>query len=271
VYRSVGFECAGTTMRFSAPIASLPRGDASLACEPFVPDGDASLRALYEARARSWNGHLDRSEAIWTRIAQPYKGVARGYRFGSATAPEGYVVYMHAPHDATLHFGVVLRDLVLATPAAAQRFAALVHGLRSLGEEVRWLGCASDPLVALLPEQTAKVTEHGRWMLRVLDPVRALAQRGYLVDGQSRIDVRDPDLGDVGLSIVVRGGVAEVERRAFGGAPVTLDRRALAALYTGFAHPHALKGAGLVEGDPDQLARFAALFAGAEPWLCDWF
>lgn len=271
VYRSVGFETAGTTLRFAAPIASLPSGDAALPCEAFDVDDMAPYRPLYEARARTWSGHLDRSDAIWARITKPYKGIARGYRFGPASAPEGYIVYMHAPEEATLHFGVVVRDLVLTTPAAARRCMSLLHGLRSLGEELRWLGCASDPLVSLLPEQTAKVTEHGRWMLRVLDPVRALAERGYLVDGEARIDVRDRELGDGGLFIRVRDGRADVEGVPFGTAPVTLDVRALAALYTGFAHPTSLRAAGLIEGDMRQAAAFARLFVDHEPWLCDWF
>lgn len=270
VYRSVGFECAGTTMRFAAPIASLPRGDAEIACEPFVVEDAPWLRRLYEARARTWNGHLDRSSAIWTRIAHPYKGVARGYRFGPEHAPEGYVVYQHAPTEA-LHFGVIVRDLVLATPAAARRFAALLHGMRSLAEEVRWLACASDPLLSLFPEQTPKVTEHGRWMLRVLDPARAIAARGYSVEGEARLDVHDPLFGDRGLFIRARGGRAEVEVSTPGRASVRIDTRGLAALYTGYAHPASLRSAGLIDGDPEQVHALARLFAGHEPWLCDWF
>ena len=271
VYRSVGFETAGTTMRFSAPIASLPRGDEAIACEPFATDDTHALRALYEARARSWNGHLDRNEAIWARIGRPYKGVARGYRFGPESAPEGYILYMHASNEATLHFSVTIRDLVLATPAAARRCMSLLHGMRSLAEEVRWLGCASDPLLSLLPEQTWKVGDPGRWMLRVIDPVVALTQRGYAADGEARVDVRDRELGDVGLFIRVREGRSEVQRTIFGSAPVTLDVRALAALYTGFAHPTSLRAAGLLEGEEGQAAAFARLFVGNEPWLCDWF
>jgi hypothetical protein len=47
---------------------------------------------------------------------------------------------------------------------------------------------------------------------------------------------------------------------------VKLDVRALAAMYSGFAHPVTLIGAGLLEGDATTLA---ALFAGPEPWCCD--
>lgn len=272
VYRSVGFEQAGTSLRWAAPIATLPRGDHALAAEPFEPTAiDRSLRALYEARARAWSGHLDRNEAMWTRIAHPHKGVkARGYRFGPAHAPEGYVVYAHAPTES-LHFAIAIRDLVLATPAAARRCAALLSDLRSLATELRWLGCASDPLVSLLPEQTARVVEQSRWMLRVLDVPRALALRGYERDGEARFDVRDPLFGDVGAHLRVEDGRATVTPEAPGRSRVTIDVRALAALYTGFAHPHALAAMGLVDGELAALVPLARLFAGPEPWLCDWF
>ena len=59
------------------------------------------------------------AEAMWERIARPYEGVARGYRFGPADAPEGYIVYSHQAGQH-LHFAVVIRDLVLATPGAAR-------------------------------------------------------------------------------------------------------------------------------------------------------
>lgn len=268
VYRSIGFEQAGTTQRWSAPISSLPRGDHALSCAPFDPDTDRSLRGLYEARARGWSGHLDRSEAMWERIARPYEGIARGYRFGPAEAPEGYVVYSHQA-EQHLHFAIVIRDLVLATPAAARRCAALLGDLRSLATDVRWLGCSSDPLVSLLPEQTARPIEHGRWMLRIVDPARALSMRGYVRDGEARVRVRDAIFGDTCLALRVTQGRAEVTPVA--AADLTLDTRALAALYTGFAHPSTLALMGLVEGPREELDALARLFVDREPWLCDWF
>lgn len=268
VYRSLGFEQAGTTIRWSAPIASLPPGDAALPCGPFDPNEDTSLRGLYDARARSWSGHLHRNEAMWQRIARPYKGIARAYRFGSADAPEGYVVYTHDAGE-NLHFSVVIKDLVLTTPRAAQRAMALFSGLRSLATDLRWLGCASDPLVSLLPEQTSKPIEHSRWMLRILDPIRALAMRGYEHDGAARVRVRDPLFGDVTLAIGVEDGRASVQ--PIDDATLVLDTRALAALYAGQTRPSTLRLMGLVEGPDEELHALAALFADREPWLCDWF
>ncbi|WP_157068585.1 GNAT family N-acetyltransferase [Sandaracinus amylolyticus] len=270
VYRAIGFEQAGVTLRFEAPVASLARGDHALACEPFDPLENAHVRPLYDARARRWDGHLVRTEAIWARITQPYQGTARAYRFGPASAPEGYIVYSHQP-GADLHFGIALRDLVLATPAAARRCAALLSDLRSLGRDLRWLGCASDPLVSLLPEESARIVEPHRWMLRILDPARALAMRGYSSEGEASFVVRDALFGDHALHVRVRDGRAEVDTIAARRELPTLDTRALAALYSGFANVSTLVAMGLVEGSIDGAHALARLFTRGEPWLCDWF
>ncbi|UJR84469.1 GNAT family N-acetyltransferase [Sandaracinus amylolyticus] len=270
VYRSIGFEQAGVTLRLEAPVASLPRGDHALACEAFDPAESAHVRPLYDARARRWNGHLVRSEAIWARIMQPYQSTVRAYRFGPASAPEGYVVYAHQP-SAGLEFGITLRDLVLATPAAARRCAALLSDLRSLGRELRWLGCASDPLLSLLPEESARIVEPHRWMLRILDPERALTMRGYASDGEASFVVRDALFGDRALRVRVRDGRAEVEMIAPRSDLPALDVRALAALYSGFANVSTLVAMGLIEGAIDDVVALARLFIGGEPWLCDWF
>jgi predicted acetyltransferase len=274
VYRSVGFEQAGTTIRWSAPIASLPRGAAELACEPFDPSAlfaaeGATLRALYEARAARWSGHLARTDAIWKRIALPYKGTPRGYRFGPADAPEGYVVYTHEPGHKALEFSIVVRDLVLATPRATARAMALLSGTRSLATELRWLGCATDPMLSLLPEQSATPIEHSRWMLRILDPARALSLRGYARDGRAELAVHDPLLGDVALSLEVKDGRAAV--RTIDRAALRVDVRALAALYAGAIHPSTLAVMGLVEGPAEELDALARLLTDRDPWLCDWF
>ncbi len=272
VYRSVGFEQAGTALRWAAPIATLPRGDHALEAAPFDPPAlDPALRELYEARARAWSGPLDRNEAIWARITQPNRDVRpRAYRFGPADRPEGYVVYAHTPQQG-LHFAITIRDLVLATPAAARRCVALLSDLRSLATELRWLGCASDPLVSLLPEETARVTDQNRWMLRILDPERALAMRGYATDGEARFEVRDALFGDAGVRLRVVDRRATVSREPPGRAGLVIDARALAALYSGFASPSTLVTMGLVDGDSTALYELARLFAGREPWLCDWF
>jgi predicted acetyltransferase len=64
--------------------------------------------------------------------------------------------------------------------------------------------------------------------------------------------------------IAIDRGHARVERG--GRGEIEVDVRALAAMYSGFAHAYSMIGAGLLRGDASSLE---AIFAGPEPWCCD--
>lgn len=265
LYRGIGFEQAGTKLTWTAKLADLPRGDHALSCRPIDPRDHEALRPLYDRRARSWTGHLDRTRPLWERIGSPY-GDQPTYAYGVGDPLEGYVVFTQKELD-NLHFRVAIRDMVWSTPAAARRICALLGDLRSLGDELTWTGCAADPLVSLLAEQRQRVVAHERWMLRVLDVKGALEARGWPnLRAVVHLRVRDPLLAknDGAFVLAVEGGAARVERG--GRGDVALDVRALGAMYSGFATPYAMSAAGLLEGDASLLA---ALFAGPEPWCCD--
>jgi len=267
LYRSCGFEQAGTAMYFSAPLASFPRGDRALPCSALPPKTHEPLHRAYDARARSWTGHLDRTRAIWERVVDPYDDVAYAYLVGDG---DGYIVFQQKRGDDPLRFRVVVRDLAMGTHAAAQRILGFLHDLRSLASEIVWRGCAADPLLTLLPEQTQSVRRHERWMLRILDVARALAARGYPpIEAEVHLAIHDAHFRENAgrhLLSVARG---RGECKLGGRGDVTLDVRGLAALYSGFATPHSLRVAGLLDGPDDALATLAAIFAGPEPWCAD--
>lgn len=270
LYRSCGFEQAGTAMWFSAPLASFPRGDRALACKALPPKTHEPLHAAYDERAREWTGHLDRTNAIWERVVDPYSDVAHAYAVGNAPE-DGYIVFQQKTAGDSLHFHVLVRDVVMNTHAAAQRVLGLLHDLRSLADTIRWRGCAADPLLSLLPEQTQSVQRHERWMLRILDVERALAARGYPagLTAEVHLAVHDAHFQENrGRRIFsVAGGRGEV--KSGGRGDITLDVRGLAALYSGFATPHTLRAAGLLDGPDDATAILATIFAGPEPWCAD--
>jgi predicted acetyltransferase len=267
LYRSCGFEQAGTAMYFTAPLASFPRGDRALACSQLPPKTHAPLHAAYDARARGWTGHLDRTTAIWDRVVEPYDDVAYAYVVGDG---DGYLVFQQKSLPDSLHFRVVVRDVVMGSRPAAQRILGFLHDLRSLAEDILWRGCAADPLLTLLPEQTHTVRRHERWMLRILDASRALAARGYPpLDAEVHLAIHDahfPENAGRHVFSIARG-VGQVERG--GRGEVTLDIRGLAELYSGFATTHALRAAGLIDGPDEALATLATAFAGPEPWCAD--
>ncbi len=265
LYRSIGFEQAGVALVFRANTGAVGKGSHDLPCREVDPKNWEIFKPLYDARARSWTGHLDRTPSIWERTMTPRRGTLI-YAYAVGEPIEGYVVFQQTPLEANW-FDVRIRDIVFSTPAAAQRIIALLSDLRALARWVTWTGVASDPLVMLLPEQTQEVTSNERWMLRILDVQRALEQRGWPpISGEVHLRIRDRLLAanDATFVLHVDRGDAKVERG--GRGDVTMDIRALSAMYTGFAHPVAMMGAGLLEGEASTLA---TLFAGPEPWCCD--
>ncbi len=265
LYRTCGFEQAGTAMYFSAPLASFPKGDRFLPCTALPPKVHEPLHETYEKRARAWTGHLDRSPAIWDRLVDPYDDVAYAY-----VVDGGYIVFQQRTKPDSLHFRVVVRDVTMTSRASAQRILGFLHDLRSLADEIMWRGVNADPLLSLLPEQTHTVKRHERWMLRVLDVERALAMRGWpKIRAEIHLAVHDAHFAENAGRFILSIEDGRGEAKRGGRGDVTLDVRALAALYSGFQTPYALRAAGLLDGDPDSLAMLAAIFAGPEPWCAD--
>jgi predicted acetyltransferase len=275
LYRSCGFEQAGTAMWWSAPLASFPRGDRALACKRLPPRTHEPLHAAYETRAKNWTGHLDRTNAIWERIVDPSGAAhnaedAYAYIVGDPNLPEGYIVFQQKSSSDSLHFRVVVRDVVMSSHAAAQRILGLLHDLRSLADEITWRGCAADPLLSLLPEQTHSVRRHERWMLRVLDVERALAARGYPpVRAEVHLAVHDAHFAENRGRRIFTVEDGHGSSKSGGRGDVAIDVRGLAALYSGFATPHTLRAAGLLDGPDEATSTLATIFAGPEPWCAD--
>ncbi|MFC3898580.1 enhanced intracellular survival protein Eis [Lentzea rhizosphaerae] len=112
------------------------------------------------------------------------------------------------------------------------------------------------------------------WMLRVVDLPAAVAARGWMRVANAAVDLEIVDEHapwHAGLQrIVVEDGVVRVEPGGTGA--VRLHARALGPWFSGAQNTHALRRAGLLEGDPadavvlDQLAG-----ASGVPRLADFF
>ena len=271
LYRGVGYEQARAKITYEAPLASLPRGRHDLLVRAVDPRQHAPFAPLYAARAREWSGHLDRSGAIWSRVAEPTGEVTYGYLVGTDDAPSAYLVHTQKA-VRSIHFEVNVRDIVWTSQAAAERIVGLLSDLRSLGDTLVWTGVTSDPLVSMLPEQTYRVRALDRWMLRIVDVVRALEDRGWPpLDGELHLQLTDELLPDNAgpWTLRVSSGIARVERG--GRGELALDVAALASMYTGFASPYALRARGALAAPDAVLPLATALFAGPDPWLCDHF
>jgi predicted acetyltransferase len=275
LYRSLGWEQAGTWTRYRLPIANLAFRERSLAVTEVKLDDDTAVEViedLYAARARVTPGHLDRSAAMWTRVRVPPEAEVACYVVEGDQGPEGYLIYSLQRGEG-FQYDVAARDLVAQTPRALRRLLSLVADHRSLGRDLLWAGGPTDPVLLATDDQAHGVVDHWRWMLRLVDVRKALAARGYApgVRGEVHLEILDDVLPQNRgrLVLEVQDGRAEVKDGGRGDVRVPVG--ALAALYSGDASAHVLARAGRLQSDDDDACLLAALFAGPAPWTPDFF
>jgi predicted acetyltransferase len=301
LYRRVGFEQAGYWCEYRVNLKLLKLdpslecgGDRDLKVRNFDRERDlAAVHACYKQFALQHEGMLDRGDYIWGRIFKPRAGEATGLVVessgqqggnGQAKGPSGKnsiigYVFFRQERTPALDHDVIVSDMAATTPAAARRLLDMLSDFRSVGAELAFNGGPNHPFVTLLAEQklTMKLREY--WMLRVLDVEAALTQRGYNphVACAFTLDVRDTTIPENNgpWRVEVKGGRAGVQQASRGVTPpsdtLTLDARALAALYSGFMTPQHLSSIGRLEGSDGAVLAAAAAFAGGVPSLQDMF
>jgi len=270
LYRSAGYELAGCRFQVEVPLGRLGVAERELEVREIRDSDFERIRAVYTARARHENGHLDRGDYVWNRVRAPRAEPARGWLVERGGEPEGYV-YLRQK-SAGLAYDLALTDLVAVSRGALRRLLAFLGDHHSLGERVIWHASPADPFVTELPERGAEIELSHHWMLRVVCPTTALEARGYPQGASAGLDLEVVDelLGSrQRLRLDVSGGVGKVTPG--GSGALGLDVRGLASLYSGFASPFALALSGLAEGDDAVLARAASVFALPMPTMPDMF
>lgn len=272
-YRKAGFEEAGDFVFYSAPIADFATG-VRLPLESFEPVNFPFVRPLYHRRAKQIDGHLDRTLALWQRLAIHPEHEVRGYavrRGGKGEPVTGYVMYVQRP-ITPFGFDVEIRDWAAADRESLAALMDHLHGLRSLAREVHWRGPARDALVSALPTTHVQVTKQERWLLRLVDFEQAIAARGFRCsDRVIEVALHDPEVPSQhgAYRVEIEGGVGRATRIA--SAALTLDVRGMSGVYTGYLDEHALELGGYVDGDRAALARWVGAFVGPRSWLPDFF
>ena len=273
LYRSVGYEQAGNrAWRRFAP-SSIGLADRTLPIRPVSPL-DPQLRVLYRTWAESQQGVLDRGEPMWQRLADPLLDGAdvQGYLAGPEGAPEGYVLFVQRG-SAIGPMEIAVRDFVALTAGAGRRLLTLLADHRSVVKEIAWPGQLNDPVLCLIPELDMRIEKPERWHLRIVHVPAALAARGYPpeLDAELHLAVRDATLpANEGRFVLrVKGGRGEVTKG--GRGELALDVRGLAPLYSSYLAPAQLAAIDMLAGAPAALATAAAIFAGPEPWMADFF
>ncbi|HEY8143377.1 MAG TPA: GNAT family N-acetyltransferase [Kofleriaceae bacterium] len=279
IYRSVGFEQAGTFSQYRIPIGALPLGPHDLAVERLPSDAAAvaeELGPIYTRFARRQNGFVERSPWFWRRQVDPLRGEPRAlYVVRERGAITGYTnLRRRWQMGAHMFQDVLCRELVAETPAALRRLVTLIADDRSLAQTLLVTGPPTWVDAMLLAEQSASVDFQLRWMLRILEVSAALEARGYppglatTVGFEIEDDLVEANRGHVSLE--VGSGRGRVSRSA-ASRRVALDIRALAALFSGYLPAEELARAGLAAGSEEALAAATAVFAGPAPWLAEIF
>ena len=218
LYRTVGFEQAGTQTNLSIPIASIHCNDRALQAHRFLSPPLGVLQRIAEARAEISNGNIQRTEGLWQRLLKPYdcSGTIT-YVIGDIDAAQGFAIFRSGARERSHPQPLISTDVVALTGAASRRLLTLVRDHRSMCDSFEWFGPPDDTLPLFANEQFVKVKAMMRWLLRIVSLPAALAQRGYDADlsGELHLEVRDELLPENSGRWILRveGGRGEVRAR----------------------------------------------------------
>ncbi len=272
LYRKAGYEQAGASCVWEIPALSIQVREQLLPVKPVVPINLELFHDLYHKQATLNNGYLNRNQFMWEGVNKPLeKEPLYAYLMGETDQPQGYIIFsQHADKDDTI---LRIRDWVVLTTAAAQTFWSFLANHRSIIDKIRWKSSPVDSLTLLLPEQTAKLKHISRWMLRVIDVVKALEKRGYpkKIQTELHLEVEDDLIAENNGKFIlsIANGRGEVTKG--GKGELQLDIKGLAPLYTGLFTPQQLQLTGKLQGTETSLDIATQIFAGSSPWMADFF
>jgi predicted acetyltransferase len=279
-YRAVGYELAGTmcwrrvTPRTLETLARSPGARVRALAADEIPD----LAACYAHVASRTNGFLLRSAAWWQQARDQ---LWAGRSVYAVASPEGritgYVVYRQLDGEFSSlggPFRLALDEILWSERDAGLALWGLLASWGPQVESILYRGTAEDPLLWLLPEQELELVAELRWVSRLVDPVAAVAARGFApeIDAEAHLELADPALPANQGRFVLRVAKGRGELAAGGRGDLRLDAGAFASLFTGYATPAGLVRAGRLAGDSGaSRSALAAAFAGPTPWMPDQF
>ncbi|RJK96986.1 GNAT family N-acetyltransferase [Vallicoccus soli] len=257
-YRALGWEVAGDLTTLDLPTADLPVLAPRTTLRGGTEEDLPAAQDAYAAGARATDGLL-------TAFAP--RGAALDDADGLTLVEDAGRVVAWALWSREGGYGpggvLAVQDLAAATPAGADGLVALLRGWASVAPTVRLRAVPGGPLAARLPVERARVHERETWMLRAVDLVRAVEDRGWptAVAGRLVLRVEDPAAPwNTGTwELAVEGGRGAL-RPTDAPPAAALGPRALALLLSGSASGAAVALAGLADvgSDPSVLDLLAA-------------
>lgn len=224
------------------------------------------IKQIFTEFHRTHRGSHDRTDmwelALTGKIDwdkdEPDRNARAALHFSESGEPDGYLVYrVGDKEDAPL----TVNEVVALNPTAELGLWQFVGDLDLVAKIVVKNFLPSSPLrYALADSRALTVTRDDDLVwTRVLDPIRALTERGYDHDGQVRLAITDPmGFAEGCFDVSVEGGRASVSPSS-DDAEVTIDVEALSSVYFGATSALTLQAAGRIDGDSDAVVRFADL------------
>ncbi|MGW4289601.1 GNAT family N-acetyltransferase [Streptomyces sp. NPDC004673] len=275
--RRLGWEAPAQVFSWTVPTAALKQ---SVADTMEITHGDtAQLADLRDRMAGRWNGPWQRP-VWWGSWQQKRHPDLETYAFAeSRREPSG--VLMVATQRTPSGRQLVVHGFWAADAAATDAMLAFLgrHHGRIPTVLFERTGLPPGPLLQqrLASVGTAVARSWHPWMLRVLDPARAVELRGWPehLDEEIVLDLAGPDgTGSSRHTLSINAGsacLAPGGARRGRTADVTLTRGQFALWYAGgYRSPAAAVMAG-VRGTNSALARLLAATTDREPWLADYF
>ncbi|MER5887791.1 GNAT family N-acetyltransferase [Streptomyces sp. NPDC001941] len=288
--RRLGWEAPAQVLSWTVPTAALRREQAATDTLEITHGDSGALAGLRERLAGQWNGPWQRPTwwAAWQQQAHPdvatYAFAPPGREATGALA----VAVRRAPGGREL----VVYDFWAADAATSDGMLAFLGGHHGRIPSVLFERTALPP-GPLLPQRLARIGEARArswhpWMLRVLDPVRAVELRGWPphLDDELVLDIdhghaaADADAGgeaagEAGrrFTLAIGGGRARLDPGGPRGraADVTLSGGQFAVWYAGGYRSTAAAALAGIRGNADALARLLAATTDREAWLADYF
>ena len=272
LYRKAGYEQGGSYCTWKISTDNIQVKELSLLLQSVDPQNYLIFQDLYQQQAKFTHGYLNRHPAIWQGLTQPdARETVYGYLMGDKDQPQGYIIFtQERTQNGTI---LKVRDWTMLTKAAIQTFWSFIANHRSQIDQVQWKSSLVDSLTLLLPEQTAKITQNQRWMLRIIDVVKALEMRGYPpgISTELHLAVKDDLLpaNDGKFILSVADGRGEVTKG--GKGELQLDIKGLAPLYTNLFTPQQLQLTAKLQATQTALLAATQIFTASSPGMVDFF
>lgn len=287
LYRKLGWELSGAfVIRHIAcsALRHLPR-PAQARVERAERADLARVRACYERVAPTINGFLDRPEASWSFLERLWDELYVYLSLDARGEVDGYVAYgQEGPQPGEYGYTIRLRDWLATSRDALASLFWTLGSSSTQAAVVIYRSSPEDPVLLLLDDQVERVWGDIRFMTRVVDPVGAVAQRGFApaleLDAPLVLEEQGASGPAAGLAANAGGyrlrvakGEGRLERTdEHDPAAPRLGAGAFASLYTGWGQCAFLERAGLLQGGSAEVrADLDAAFAGPTPWLPEEF